>query len=162
MLTPTYLPPTLPPPADLETRAILKALAEANKYLGELKGRAAANPEPGILIDTLSLQEAKGQFGNREHRHHAGRVVPARPRSGCTGVAGSEGGGALSRCAPPRFQGMSDASGLITNNLIITMFQRLKATAAAFAKRPAPPEERGDGRSRLYPRPRPDPRSWST
>jgi Fic family protein len=59
MLTPSYSIPLLPPAADLETRAILRAVADAHKYLGEVKGRAASIPNQGILIDTLFLQEAK-------------------------------------------------------------------------------------------------------
>ena len=58
MLKPTYILPALPP-VDLETVAVLKALATANRALAELKGRAATIPNQGILIDTLALQEAK-------------------------------------------------------------------------------------------------------
>ena len=59
MLKPTYQLPNLPPPVELETVPILKALAAANRALAELKGRAATIPNQGILIDTLALQEAK-------------------------------------------------------------------------------------------------------
>ena len=51
--------PPLPPPVDLETVPILKALATATRGLAELKGRAAAIPNQRILIDTLTLQEAR-------------------------------------------------------------------------------------------------------
>ena len=44
---------------DLETPAILKALAEANRYLGELKGVSAGIPNQNILISTLNLQESQ-------------------------------------------------------------------------------------------------------
>ena len=46
-------------PDRLETRAILKKLASAHRYLAELKGIAATIPNETILISTLSLQEAK-------------------------------------------------------------------------------------------------------
>ena len=49
----------LPPPIELETVAVMRALAAANRALAELKGRAATIPNQGILIDTLALQEAK-------------------------------------------------------------------------------------------------------
>ena len=42
-----------------ETRAVLKKSAEAHRYLAELKGIAASIPNEAILINTLSLQEAK-------------------------------------------------------------------------------------------------------
>ena len=49
----------LPKPKQLETRAVLKQLVTAHRYLAELKGVAATIPNPEILISTLSLQEAK-------------------------------------------------------------------------------------------------------
>ncbi|MCL1080331.1 hypothetical protein L2734_19655 [Parashewanella spongiae] len=42
-----------------ETRVVLKKSAEAHRYLAELKGIAASIPNEAILINTLSLQEAK-------------------------------------------------------------------------------------------------------
>jgi Fic family protein len=45
--------------AELETRPVLKKTAEAHRYLAELKGVAATIPNEAILINTLSLQEAK-------------------------------------------------------------------------------------------------------
>lgn len=53
--------PTLPLSniEQLETRAVLKKTAEAHRYLAELKGVAATIPNEAILINTLTLQEAK-------------------------------------------------------------------------------------------------------
>lgn len=50
--------PLLPPAFD-ESRAILKKLASAHRYLAELKGESKTVPNQGILINTLVLQEAK-------------------------------------------------------------------------------------------------------
>jgi Fic family protein len=50
---------TLPVDFNFDTISILKKLADAHKYLGELKGVAATIPNPNILIETLVLQEAK-------------------------------------------------------------------------------------------------------
>lgn len=49
----------LPPIQDLETPAVLRALVGAHRHLAELKGVAKAIPNEGILISTLSLQEAQ-------------------------------------------------------------------------------------------------------
>ncbi len=49
----------LPPETELESRAVLKKLAPAHRYLAELKGMAATIPNEHILINTLALQEAK-------------------------------------------------------------------------------------------------------
>lgn len=43
----------------LETRAVLKKTAEAHRFLAELKGVAATIPNEAILINALTLQEAK-------------------------------------------------------------------------------------------------------
>lgn len=55
----SYTIKLLPPDKDLETRAILKKLPSAHRYLAELKGISATIPNETILINTLALQEAK-------------------------------------------------------------------------------------------------------
>ena len=52
-------PPTLPFPYDFDTVATLKALTRAHKALAELKGSEDILPNKSILINALSLQEAK-------------------------------------------------------------------------------------------------------
>mgnify|MGYP002411030358 CR=1 FL=1 len=49
----------LPPNADINTPAILKQAVKASIKLGELKGLLSGIPNAAILVDTLSLQEAK-------------------------------------------------------------------------------------------------------
>ncbi|MFZ4618714.1 MAG: Fic family protein [Rectinemataceae bacterium] len=49
----------LPPLVDFETKAVLKKVASAHRYLAELKGVSGTIPNQGILINTLALQEAK-------------------------------------------------------------------------------------------------------
>ena len=59
MLQSTYRIPSLPPVAEIETLPVLRASALAHRHLAELKGRAISVPNPEILIDTLTLQEAR-------------------------------------------------------------------------------------------------------
>ncbi|OYU55370.1 MAG: addiction module protein [Chitinophagaceae bacterium BSSC1] len=54
-----YKIPLLPLSFDLETKAVMKKTAAARSALAEMKGAAASIPNDGILINTLSLQEAK-------------------------------------------------------------------------------------------------------
>lgn len=54
-----YKPITLPPKFDFETKAILKKLADAKAALAELKGYVYVIPNQNILINALTLQEAK-------------------------------------------------------------------------------------------------------
>lgn len=49
----------LPPEGLLETPNVLRELVQAHKHLAELKGVAKTIPNEGILISTLSLQEAQ-------------------------------------------------------------------------------------------------------
>lgn len=54
-----YNIPHLPLSYDLETKAVLKQLNQANRRLAELKGVALTIPNENILVNTLTLQEAK-------------------------------------------------------------------------------------------------------
>ncbi len=49
----------LPPIQEIETIAILKQLSLSHRYLAELKGTSKTIPNESILINTLTLQEAK-------------------------------------------------------------------------------------------------------
>ena len=59
MATPSYTIASLPPTQPVETVAVLRKATEAHRYLAELKGVAGTIPNERILVDTLSLQEAK-------------------------------------------------------------------------------------------------------
>lgn len=59
MLKQTYRIPELPPKQVIETAPVLKALSAAHRPLAELKGLVKSIPNQGILINTLSLQEAR-------------------------------------------------------------------------------------------------------
>src|SRR5665647_2027132 len=54
-----YKLPMLPPKANLETKAVLKALARASRALAELKGYADTIPNKHILINAVTINEAK-------------------------------------------------------------------------------------------------------
>ncbi len=54
-----YIPPKLPLKKDIESKAVLKQIIKANRALAELKGAARSIPNQSILINALSLQEAK-------------------------------------------------------------------------------------------------------
>ncbi len=54
-----YAIPLLPLPIELESRLVLKKLVHARSALAELKGVEGIIPNQSILINTLSLQEAK-------------------------------------------------------------------------------------------------------
>lgn len=49
----------IPSQSSLEVKAVWQCLAEAHRYLAELKGLCESLPNRAILLDTLSIQEAK-------------------------------------------------------------------------------------------------------
>ncbi|NOQ36084.1 MAG: Fic family protein [Methylococcaceae bacterium] len=55
----SYKIPLLPLTEEIESKAVLKKCAKAHQALAELKGIVATIPNESILINTLSLQEAK-------------------------------------------------------------------------------------------------------
>ena len=54
-----YKVPTLPLSLDLESKAVMRQLTKATRKIAELKGVAQTIPNEGILINSLTLQEAK-------------------------------------------------------------------------------------------------------
>ena len=54
-----YILEPLPPKADLETKTILKQLVRSHKALAELKGYAELIPNKNILINAITINEAK-------------------------------------------------------------------------------------------------------
>ncbi len=51
--------PALPPPAELESRVVLRQAIASNRVLANLRGLAAQMPNQGMLINSLVLQEAR-------------------------------------------------------------------------------------------------------
>ncbi len=51
--------PRLPPPLELETKAVLKQCVRARAALGELKQAASLIPNPTMLVNTLPVLEAR-------------------------------------------------------------------------------------------------------
>lgn len=134
MLKQTYQIPELPPKGELETKAVLKLASIAHRFLAELKGRAAAIPNQGILIDTLSLQEAKASSEieniiTTQDEMFRASLFPENPSSPASKEV------ALYRDALQ--QGLNDLrekKGVLSNNSIISMFKILKRTDGEFRK----------------------------
>ncbi|MEK6616162.1 MAG: Fic/DOC family N-terminal domain-containing protein, partial [Bacteroidota bacterium] len=55
--------PLLPPKAEIETKSILRKTIQANAALAELKAYAHIIPNQSILINSLTLKEAKDSSG---------------------------------------------------------------------------------------------------
>lgn len=124
--------PPLPPPVDLETVPILKALATATRGLAELKGRAAAIPNQRILIDTLTLQEARASS-------EIENVVTTQDELFRAGLepngAGSPAAKEVARYREALnlgYRRLRERQGILSNRTLIEMFQLLKQSSAGF------------------------------
>jgi Fic family protein len=136
-LQPTYLIPHLPPRGELETYNVLRLAARAHRNLAELKGRCSSIPNPGILIDTLSLQEAKAssEIENIITTQDELFQISLFPENPAASPAAKEV--ALYRDALRiGFARLKEQQGLLTNNTIISMFQVLKRTEGGFRDTP--------------------------
>lgn len=135
-LTPTYEIPNLPLPKAVDSEAVLRALTPAHRHLAELKGRASSIPNPGILIDTLFLQEAKAssEIENIITTHDEVFQTTLFPESPASPAAKEV---ALYRDALHLgFERVLEQDGLLTNNTIVAMFQALKRTDGGFRDTP--------------------------
>ena len=136
MLKPTYTMTDLPPGTNLETVAVLKALAKANRALAELKGRAATIPNQGILINTLTLQEAKASseieniVTTQDELFHADLHLEGPGSAAAKEVA-------LYRDALKLgYDRLQKSDGLITNRTLIEIFRLLKGREDGFRVTP--------------------------
>ncbi|HEX5181746.1 MAG TPA: Fic family protein [Allosphingosinicella sp.] len=135
-LKPTYAIPCLPPNAELETPSVLRAAARAHRRLAELKGRAGGIPNPAILIDTLSLQEAKASseienIVTTQDELFQISLFPENPASPAAKEV------ALYRDAlRVGHDALCARQGLLTNNTIVRMFQVLKRTTGGYRATP--------------------------
>lgn len=136
MLKQSYQIPDLPPPGELETKPVLKLAAVAHRCLAELKGRAATISNQGILINTLSLQEAKASSEieniiTTQDELFQAAIFPGSPSSPAAKEVALYSD-AL-RCG---LDELREKQGIISNNSIIAMFQILKRTKGGFRKTP--------------------------
>ncbi|HEY2658273.1 MAG TPA: Fic family protein [Caulobacteraceae bacterium] len=136
MLKPTYPLPPLPPAVDLETPAVLRALASAHRHLAELKGRAASIPNQAILIDTLSLQEAKASSEIENIVTTQDELFQASLFADGPGSPAAKEVASYRDALKCGFDSLSQNQGLLTNNAIIEMFRVLKRTTEEFRATP--------------------------
>ena len=124
----------LPGVLEVETTAVLKKLAEAHRHLAELKGMAVSLPNQTILIQTLSLQEAKdsSEIENIVTTHDD--LFKAQISDAAAHPAAKE----VARYVAALHVGFESVrkTGLITVNQILEIQQTLEQNDAGFRKLP--------------------------
>ncbi len=131
----TYTIPSLPPDFNFETLPILKALNSATRSLAEVKGHAFAIPNQGILIDTLSLQEAKDSSEIENIVTTNDELFRGTP-SKDTYINGAAKEVAMYRDALSLGFGQLRETGLISNRTLVAMFRVLKNREDGFRTMP--------------------------
>lgn len=130
-----YQVPQLPLTCDVQTVAVLRQCVRASRKLGELKSIVQTVPNASILIDTLSLQEAKESseiesiITTHDELYRAQVIAqqfisPAAKEVQNYAYALREG-----------FEKVVD-KGVLTSRMIIEIYQRIKNNDAGFRSTP--------------------------
>jgi len=121
-------------PSRFETTAILKAVASAGRALAELKGAVGSIPQQGILINTLTLQEAKdsSEIENIVTTHD--QLYQRESDDEAVNAATKE----VLRYRQALWTGYQSVreTGLLTNNQILAIQAELEENQAGFRKVP--------------------------
>jgi Fic family protein len=125
----------LPPKGEVETKPVLKKTAEAHRYLAELKGIASAIPNQHILIDTLSLQEARESSAIENIISTFDEVYQSDFRSQSFASPAAKEVHAYSRALKIGYEWVRNHE-LLTNKIILEVQQEIEHNKAGFRKLP--------------------------
>jgi Fic family protein len=131
----TEMLPLLPLEIDLETKPVLKKLSGAHRALAELKGVAGLMPNEGILINTLSLQEAKDSSAIENIITTHDDLFRSDALANQFATLAAKKVYSYARAPQEGFQTVRN-TGLITNNDILTIQATLEENRAGFRKLP--------------------------
>jgi len=127
--------PKLPPQKELETKAILKKTITASRSLAALKGATGRIPNPDILINSIVLQEAKSSS-------EIENIVTTNDElyKSLSAKLNSSSGAAkeVVRYREALWEGCNvlKEKKVLTTNLFIKIFQKIKDTDAGIRKTP--------------------------
>lgn len=125
----------LPPDGMIESKAVLKKVAEAHRYLAELKGVANTIPNQHILIDTLSLQEARESSAIENIISTFDDVYQSREAGNAFVSAAAKEVHDYSKALKVGFD-LVKKTGLLTSNNILEIQESIENNKAGFRKLP--------------------------
>jgi Fic family protein len=125
----------LPPAQDIETKAVLKKTAEAHRYLAELKGVAASIPNQHILIDTLSLQEARESSAIENIISTFDDVYQSNAFSQSFATPAAKEVHLYSKALKKGFELVKE-QGLLTNSIILQIQEEIERNRAGYRRLP--------------------------
>ncbi len=135
--------PLLPPKADIETRKVLKKAIGANRALAELKGKAFIIPNQEILLNNITLQEARASS-------EVENVITTNDNLFRALSSGTKAGDPATKevlnYREALWHGFDfvKEKGFLTTNLFINIMQTIKRTGEGI-RRPLPKTVLGDG-----------------
>lgn len=125
----------LPPKGDIETKTVLRKTAVAHRYLAELKGISTSIPNQNILIDTLSLQEARESSAIENIISTFDDVYQSNYQTQSFASAAAKEVHAYSRALKKGFE-LVQQQGLLTIKIILEIQQEIEHNKAGFRKLP--------------------------
>ncbi len=127
--------PLLPIAKDIETKAVLKKCAQANRFLAELKGISETIPNQNILINTLSVQEAKDSSAIENIITTHDELFKEELFSEYVSNASAKEVRNYTMALKKGYQ-LIRQTGFLTNNVIIEIQEGLEKNKAGFRKLP--------------------------
>lgn len=127
--------PTLPLAYEVETKKVLKQVALSSRALAELKGAVLSMPNTSILINTLSLQEAKDSSAVESIITTHDELYRASISSSATISPAAKEVRDYSNALIYGYEQVA-LKGLLTNNDIIEIYRRIKHNDAGFRNTP--------------------------
>ena len=137
--------PLLPPKAEIETKKILKKTISASRALSELKGATNSIPNPEILITSITLQEAKSSSAIENVVTTNDKLFKAFSAKAQIIDAPTK---EVLRYREALWEGFNQLkkNELLTTNLFIKIFQKIKETNAEIRKTPGTKLADGSGK----------------
>ena len=128
-------PVFLPDGLDLETKPVLRQLARSHRALAELKGASGLVPNEDILINTLSLQEAKDSSAIENIVTTQDDLFRSDALADQFASFAAKEVHSYARALREGFATVRQ-TGLLTNNCILAVQATLEANQAGFRKLP--------------------------
>ncbi len=125
----------LPPKGNIENKTVLKKVAEAHRYLAELKGVAQSIPNQSILIDTLGLQEARESSAIENIVSTFDEVYQSNPGNNNFSTPEAKEVHAYARALKTGFE-LVKKTELLTSNHILKIQSIVENNKAGFRKLP--------------------------
>lgn len=129
-----YKLPLLPPKTNVETKQVLKALSGASRALAELKGYADTIPNKNILINAVTINEAKDSSAIENIVTTHDELYKAMSSSGKVDFAAKE----VISYRSALWQGYEKvkARGVLTTNMIVDIQACIESSRAGIRKLP--------------------------